>query len=104
MGNNQSREAENSGERTEDCLHFFGLALLDERVEDHDVLALHTSTVGSAIWFHDPTRHQTHPRQAKEVRIRVRRPLRAVDLVQVLERELEPRCERLDAGAQVTLR
>ena len=40
MGNNQSREAENSGERTEDCLHFFGLALLDERVEDDDMLAL----------------------------------------------------------------
>ena len=40
MGNNQSREAENSGERTEDCLHFFGLALLDERVKDDDMFGL----------------------------------------------------------------
>ena len=28
------------GKHTEDCLDFFGLALLDERVKDDNVLAL----------------------------------------------------------------
>jgi hypothetical protein len=34
----------------------------------------------------------------------MRTTLRSVDLVEVLERELELRCERLDAGPEIALR
>ena len=45
----------------------------------------------------------TDPWKTEEVRVRVGAALRAVDLVQVFERELELRRESLDASAEVTL-
>lgn len=45
----------------------------------------------------------THPGKPKEIRITVRTPFRAVDFVQVLQRELQLPGKGLDPGPQIAL-
>ena len=87
---------------TENSFNFLGFALLDERVEDDNVLALSIS-VSVNMWLHLQY-GSAYEWKTEEVSVAVGAALRAVNLVQVLERELEPRCERFNAGAQFTLR
>ena len=86
--------------RTKYSLDFLGLALLDERVEDDNVLAL-------CAWLVRVLKlcmRSTYPRKTEEVRITVRTALGPVDLVQMLQWELELVREGLNACAQLALR
>ena len=87
----------------QDSFNFVRLAFLNQGVKDDDVLALRPNSVSVICASSSSDRNVAYPRKAKEVCVRVRRALRAVDLVQVLERELELGREPLDAGAEVAL-
>jgi hypothetical protein len=85
---------------TEYGFHFIWLALLDERVEDDNVLALQKHIRN---FFTIRSKAFTYPGQTEEVRIAVRASLRAINLVKMLERELELLRKFVDPALQLAI-